>query len=82
MGSPNGSNDTTHIPPPLSFYNTFNAVRRAIYITILASVKQYTSSVKQILWCYYLDASRLAEPLLCPPKENNSYQYDFSKPDN
>jgi hypothetical protein len=23
MGSPNGSNDTPHIPPPLSFYNTF-----------------------------------------------------------
>ncbi len=22
MGSPNGSNDTAHIPPPLSFYNT------------------------------------------------------------
>jgi hypothetical protein len=25
MGSPNGSNDTTHTPPPLSFYNTFKA---------------------------------------------------------
>ncbi len=24
MGSPKSSNDTTHIPPPLSFYNTFN----------------------------------------------------------
>jgi hypothetical protein len=24
MGSPNGSIDTTHTPPPLSFYNTFN----------------------------------------------------------
>jgi hypothetical protein len=24
MGSPNGSNDTPHIPPTLSFYNTFN----------------------------------------------------------
>jgi hypothetical protein len=26
MGSPNGSNDTTHTPPPLSFYNTFKGV--------------------------------------------------------
>ncbi len=26
MGSPNGSNDTTRIPPPLSFYNTFKFV--------------------------------------------------------
>jgi hypothetical protein len=23
MESPNGSNDATHTPPPLSFYNTF-----------------------------------------------------------
>jgi hypothetical protein len=23
MGSPNGWNDSTHTPPPLSFYNTF-----------------------------------------------------------
>ncbi len=26
MGSPNGSNYTPHIPPPLSFYNTFKGL--------------------------------------------------------
>jgi hypothetical protein len=30
MGSPNGSNDTTHTPPPLSFYNTFKSTGSAV----------------------------------------------------
>ncbi len=33
MGSPNGSNDTTHTPPPLSFYNTFN--RKYKYLEVI-----------------------------------------------
>ncbi len=32
MGSPNGSNDTTHTPPPLSFYNTFNPAIKSLLI--------------------------------------------------
>ncbi len=31
MGSPDGSNDTTHTPPPLSFYNTFNTENEIIF---------------------------------------------------
>jgi hypothetical protein len=36
MGSHNGSIDTTHNPPPLSFYNTFKVIARKL-ITILGT---------------------------------------------
>jgi hypothetical protein len=41
MGSPNGSNDTTHTPPPLSFYNTFKANSASIYGRITNNVQVF-----------------------------------------
>jgi hypothetical protein len=56
MRSHNDSIDTTHTPPPLSFYNTFNNVKfRTItstymYFTIHMYINTYTHSFIHIIY--------------------------------
>jgi hypothetical protein len=62
MGSPNGSNDTPHIPLPLSFYNTFQDVFS--YLFILTSPSSCLFFILLPLFILPSHSSRRSHPSL------------------